>query len=114
MRDPRLDHNGRRLMEITGITDGPIHDWFVPMILNQDGQEHRRLRGLVAKAFTPRTIENLRPFIRAQAELLTERIAAVEECEFVAEFGNMLPHAVLCELIGVPAEDFAAFHTWTT
>ncbi len=41
------------------------------MIVSQDGEPHRRLRGLVNKAFTPRMIENLRPFIRAQAGAMT-------------------------------------------
>src|SRR5262249_41078046 len=65
MRDRRLDHNGKGYMEANGIFDGPIYDWFVPMIVNHDGDDHRRLRGLVNKAFTPRTVNNLRPFIRS-------------------------------------------------
>jgi cytochrome P450 len=112
MRNQRLYGNGERYMEINGIADGPIFDWFVPMISNHDGEDHRRLRGLVSKAFTPRMINELRPFIRAKARELTEQLAA--ECEFVEDFANPLPLAVMCELLGVPTEDYDTFRVWST
>ncbi|MDQ3790493.1 MAG: cytochrome P450, partial [Actinomycetota bacterium] len=113
LRDPRLDHNGKRYLEMMGVVDGPIRDWFVPMIVNHDGEDHRRLRGLVNKAFTPRMIDGLRPFIRAKARELADQLAAGDVCEFVADFGNPLPLAVMSELLGVPAEDYDTFRTWT-
>jgi cytochrome P450 len=114
LRDQRLNHNGKGYLEMNGIFEGPIYDWFVPMIVNHDGDDHRRLRSLVNKAFTPRMINNLRPFIRAEAERLAEHLRSVEVCEFVEDFGNPLPLAVMCELLGVPAEDYDTFHLWTT
>jgi cytochrome P450 len=114
LRDQRLDHNGKRFMEMNGITGGPIHDWFVPMIMNHDGAHHRRLRGLVSKAFTPKVIAGLRPFIRAGARQLAERLASRGECEFIEDFANPLPLAVMSEMLGVPPEDHGVFHTWTS
>lgn len=114
LRDQRLDHNGKRFMEMNGVTGGPIHDWFVPMIMNHDGAHHRRLRGLVSKAFTPKMIAGLRPFIRARAEKLAAGLAAAGECEFIGDFANPLPLAVMSEMLGVPPEDHEVFHTWTT
>lgn len=114
LRDQRLNHNGKRYLEMNGVLDGPIHDWFVPMIVNHDGPDHRRLRGLVNRAFTPRMIDGLRPFIRAKAEELTDRLASDGICEFVEDFGNPLPLAVMCELLGVPAADYDTFRVWTT
>ncbi|MFB9624304.1 cytochrome P450 [Nonomuraea helvata] len=113
LRDRRLDHNGKRYLETNGIFDGPIYEWFVPMIVNHDGEDHRRLRRLMSKAFTARTVENLRPFIRAQVEQLTEDLASAEACEFVEDFGSRLPLAVMCRLLGVPPEDYDVFGTWT-
>jgi cytochrome P450 len=101
-------------MEKNGIFEGSLYDWFVPMIVNHDGKDHLRLRGLVAKAFTPRMINQLRPFIRAKAESLAEELAAVEVCEFVEGFATPLPLAVMCELLGVPSEDYDTFRLWTT
>lgn len=114
LRDRRLDHNGRGYMEMNGITDGPIYDWFVPMIVNHDGEDHRRLRGLVQRTFTPRMINNLRPYIRSYAEELTDRVAQSGTCEFVEDFGDPLPLAVMCRLLGVPPEDYNVFRGWTT
>jgi cytochrome P450 len=114
LRDQRLDHNGKRFMEMNGVFDGPIYDWFVPMIMNHDGEHHRRLRSLVSKAFTPKMITGLRPFIRAEARRLTERLASLDECDFIEEFANPLPLSVMSEMLGVPPEDHDIFHTWTT
>jgi cytochrome P450 len=114
LRDRRLNHNGQGYMEMNGIFDGPIYNWFVPMIVNHEGDDHRRLRGLVQKAFTPRMVNNLRPFVRAKAQSLAEGLASVEVCEFVKDFANPLPLAVMCELLGVPPEDYDTFSAWTT
>lgn len=114
LRDPRFDHNGRLFMERNGVVDGPVHDWFVPMIVNRDGADHRRLRGLVNRAFTPRVVENLRPFIRARAEELADRLAENEISDFVTDFGDPMPLAVMCELLGVPPEDHDVFRGWST
>lgn len=113
LRDRRLDHGGDGYLRRNGITSGPIHDWYVPMIVNQDGADHRRLRGLVGRSFTPRTIDQLRPFIRATAEALADEIAASGEVEFVDAFANRLPLAVMGELLGVPAADFDIFSKWS-
>jgi cytochrome P450 len=115
LRDPRLNHSGKTYMEQTcGIFSGPAYDWFVPMIVNQDGESHLRLRRLVSKTFTPRMIDNLRPFIRATAEHLANQLAVAGECEFVEDFGTPLPLAVMCHLLGVPSEDYDMFRAWTT
>ena len=114
MRDRRLDHGGDSYLQRNGIASGPIHDWYGPMIVNQDGADHRRLRGLVGRSFTPRTIEQLRPFIRTTAERLAEEIAAAGGAEFVDAFANRLPLAVMCELLGVPTADYDRFSVWTS
>jgi cytochrome P450 len=114
LRDRRLNHNGQGYMEMNGIVDGPIYDWFVPMIVNHEGDDHRRLRGLVQKAFTPRMVNDLRPFVRAKAQGLAEGLASVEVCEFIEDFATPLPLAVMCRLLGVPPEDYDTFRAWTT
>jgi cytochrome P450 len=114
LRDQRLTHNGKGYMELNGVFDGPVYDWFVPAIVNQDGERHRLLRGLVGNVFTPRMIHKLRPFIRAQAEQLAEQVADAGEVEFVEEVATPLPFVVMCELLGVPREDYAEFRRWSS
>ncbi|WP_305788172.1 cytochrome P450 [Symbioplanes lichenis] len=110
LRDRRLDHGGDGYLRTNGITSGPIYDWWVPMIVNHDGADHRRLRGLVHKSFTPRTVDQLRPFIRAKT---TELAGALDGADFVESFSDRLPLAVMCELLGVPPEDYDVFSQWT-
>jgi cytochrome P450 len=113
LRDPRLAFNAKTYLEMNDVFDGPIYDWLVSMITNRQGDDHRRLRGLVNKAFTPRMIDNLRPFIRTISEQLTDHLATIQNCEFVNDFANKLPMAVMRQLLGVPDQDFDKFRTWT-
>ncbi|MFI8371776.1 cytochrome P450 [Streptomyces sp. NPDC085466] len=114
VRDGRLTHNGTGFMEQNGITGGPVYDWFVNGLVNQDGDSHRRLRGLVGRAFTPRMLENLRPVIKQAAERLADEIAAKGEVDFFEAFADALPLTVMSELLGVPAEDYPRFSNWSS
>ncbi|NYF57930.1 cytochrome P450 [Micromonospora purpureochromogenes] len=114
LRDPRLAQSGERYLELMGISDGPLYDWFVPMILHQRGADHLRLRRLVSKAFSPRMIEGLRPFMRDTATSLTAAIAERGECEFMADFADPMPVRVMCALLGVPPTDYELFRRWST
>ncbi|MFF3403046.1 cytochrome P450 [Streptomyces sp. NPDC002659] len=107
-RDPRLGHDGQKYMELHGITDGPLYDWFTHMLSQVNPTDHDRLRKLVSKAFTPRRVETLRAFARASAQHLAERITPGQPCEFIETFANPLPARVICEALGVPTED----HEW--
>ncbi|MBL7256241.1 cytochrome P450 [Paractinoplanes lichenicola] len=109
LRDRRLDHGGDSYLRGNGITAEPIHDWWVPMIVNHDGADHRRLRTLVSRSFTPRTVDALRPFVRATTERLADEI---DGADFVATFADRLPLAVLSELLGVPEADHELFSAW--
>ena len=81
--------------------------------LFMDPPDHTRLRGLVQKAFTPKTVENLRPRIQ---ELVNELMApAVERgsMEVVEDLAYPLPVRVITEMLGVPLEDHDTFKGWS-
>jgi cytochrome P450 len=82
-------------------------------MLNRDGDDHRRLRRLVSKAFTPRMIEQLRPRVQEIADALIEPVAAVGEMELVSAFAFPLPITVIAELLGVPPADRERFRDWS-
>ncbi len=82
-------------------------------LLMVDGARHRRLRGLVSKAFTPRRVEALRPRIEALVEELLERAAGRGELDVVRELAQPFPAIVIAELLGVPAADRARFRAWS-
>ena len=82
-------------------------------LLSKDGADHRRLRRLVTKAFTPRMVEQLRPRIQGIANDLVDRVAEQGNMELVDDFAFPLPITVIAELLGIPAEDQKRFREWS-
>ena len=84
-----------------------------PTMLMIDPPDHTRLRKLVSKAFTPRTIEVLRPHV---ADLVDDMLDRVDPSGFdlLAGLGYPLPVTVICELLGIPAEDQHLFGPWSS
>jgi hypothetical protein len=80
--------------------------------LNRDGEDHQRWRALMSRTFTPRSVERLRPFLRAAAHELIDGFAERGTCEFMGEFADAYPSLGLCELIGVPQQDRDRFRGW--
>jgi cytochrome P450 len=83
-------------------------------ILSMEGDEHARLRRLVAPAFTPGSANRLRPTMRAVVGELVDRVAPQGECEFVADICEPYPIPIICELLGAPPEDWKLFSAWAT
>ncbi|MEQ4715480.1 cytochrome P450 [Nonomuraea sp. B19D2] len=82
-------------------------------IVTMDPPELTRVRSLAAKAFTARRVERLRPHVRSLAgELIDAMIAAGPPADLVRDFALPIPISVICELLGVPAEDHEKFRVW--
>ncbi len=112
LADPRLRANFTEFLHAFGITSGPFYEWMAMSPLNRDGADHQRWRGVLSRTFTPRRVEQTRPFLRQAAHELIDAFASRGECEFVAEFADAYPSLGLCELIGVPIEDRDRFRSW--
>ncbi|MFD9424336.1 MULTISPECIES: cytochrome P450 [unclassified Streptomyces] len=83
-------------------------------ILSMDPPGHTRLRSLVAKAFTVRQIEKLRPQVKElTASLLDGMEAAGPPADLVDGFALPLPVAVICRMLGVPEADRPRFRVWS-
>ncbi|MES9602554.1 cytochrome P450 [Actinomadura sp. NPDC000929] len=101
--------------------DGSIpEDWPLRAIVQgdhlstKDGDDHRRLRGLVGKAFTPGRVREMEPRIQELIDsLLDDVVAAGDGVDLVPAFTEALPMAVICELFGVPEPDRARLRGWT-
>ncbi|MFE5502813.1 cytochrome P450 [Amycolatopsis japonica] len=79
-------------------------------ILNMDPPHHTRLRRLVAKAFTARRVEELRPkAARLTAQLLADMRAEGTGADLVEHLSVPLPVTIICELMGVPTQDRTIF-----
>ncbi|MEU5694396.1 cytochrome P450 [Actinosynnema sp. NPDC020468] len=83
-------------------------------ILAMDPPDHTRLRTLVAKAFTGRRVELLRPRVADLATgLIRDMKAAGQPADLVEDYALPIPVAVICELLGVPAADRPRFRVWS-
>ena len=88
--------------------------WFEdrPMMIFMDPPRHDRLRALVSRAFTPRRIASLEPFVRATVVRLLGRLAADGGGDFVKDFSAPLPMEVIFTLLGVPDSDRRELRAW--
>ena len=82
-------------------------------MLNKDGDDHRRLRKLVTKAFTPRMVDQLRPRIQEIADELIDAVETRGEMELIDDFAFPLPITVIAELLGIPVSDRDSFRRWS-
>jgi cytochrome P450 len=81
-------------------------------LLTMDPPDHTRLRRLVAGAFTPRVVAELEPWIREVTVRLLAAADGAAGFDLIDALAFPLPIAVICHLLGVPAEDRAQFRSW--
>jgi len=85
----------------------------VDTMLTADPPEHRRFRGLVNKAFTPRRVNTLGPAIESLAHELIDAFAADGEFEVLSQLSVLLPLSVIADQLGVPRADLGELKRWT-
>jgi cytochrome P450 len=76
------------------------------MLALTDPPRHGKVRALVNRAFTPRTVARLEHTIRAVADSLVATALEQRRCEFVDGIAARLPVALTCDLMGVPSADW--------
>ena len=114
MADPRMSHN------LTGpdaprMTAEPSFFQDPDILINKDGEDHLRIRRIVASAFTPRRIERWKPVIEQVAnELLDALEKAGPPADLVADYCFALPVRIICRLLGVPERDALSFRAWSS
>lgn len=90
------------------LPEGAARDEMANRINFLDPPDHPRVRRLVAKAFTPRRVEQLTPWIRATAAALADGLSERSSFDLVADLAHELPSLVVSELLGVATGDRAA------
>lgn len=119
LRDPRMSSDHRNSDHFKNVRLPTLSEEDLAMFekrevfLFRDPPVHTRLRKLVSKAFTPRTIEQLRPFIAKRTDELLTAAAERGRLEVVGDLAYPLPVAVISELLGVPHEDHDTFADWS-
>jgi cytochrome P450 len=93
------------------IMEEPVFRNFALTMLQQDPPDHTRLRGLVAKAFTARRVEDMRPRIQEIVDENLDRIIPQGKMDLIEDFAYRLPVTVICDMLGIPAEHREMFHS---
>lgn len=82
------------------------------MVFN-DQPDHKRLRGLVGRAFTPKRIEQLRPQAQGLVQRLVAEIPRGEPTDFLGDFAFHLPAIIIADYLGIPAEERDLVKKWS-
>jgi cytochrome P450 len=90
-----------------------MHNALTKHMLATDPPDHTRLRRLVSRVFTARRTEALRPRIQEITDGLLDEMAAQDRVDLIDAFAFPLPIQVICELLGIPAEDRDSFRAWS-
>ena len=120
LRDPRFakreDADGAPGAAVTAFTEAQFAQLttFTPdrrPMLMLNPPDHTRLRGLVSKAFTPRTVEALRPHIVRLTDDILDTWEPTETVDVMTTLAFPLPVTVIGEMLGIPVADRASFQT---
>lgn len=76
-----------------------------PSLINQDGEQHTRQRGLVSKGFTPRRVAQLEDHVRRIVGELLDAALPRGRMDVVADLARPLPMRIIGQMLGYPVED---------
>jgi cytochrome P450 len=92
-----------------------LNEFFGSMI-NMDDPKHFRLRSIVSKGFTPKEINRVENYVLAKAKEVVDTVIEKypnRQCDFVSEIAAPFPLEIICEMMGIPKDDYAQILTWT-
>lgn len=109
LKDPRF------IKDFSKLFGGSMDEMsvFAQNMLFSDPPDHKRLRGLAQKAFTPKMIEGMKPRIQEITDELLDGFEGKSNVKLIDEFAFPLPIIVICEILGVPSQDRDKFRTWS-
>ncbi|MGW4435866.1 cytochrome P450 [Streptomyces sp. NPDC004596] len=120
LRDRRLGRTYRHRFtheEFGRTAPPPEHEPFHTLndhgMLDLEPPDHTRIRRLVSKAFTPRTVERLKPYVHGLADDLVAGLVEAGGGDLLTDVAEPLPVAVIAEMLGVPEADRALLRPWS-
>jgi cytochrome P450 len=120
LRDRRL---GRSYLHVASHEDwgrtpppddqAPFWDLLAVQMIDMEPPDHTRLRRLVTKAFTPRTVEALRPRIEDIVGIVVDHARGLGDFDLIADLIELVPVTVIAELLGIPEDDRHLLRPWS-
>jgi pimeloyl-[acyl-carrier protein] synthase len=108
----RFDKIGVGAKRSENATRAEIEDVFRNSLADPDPKAHARQRKLLAKAFTPRALDLLRPLAQRLVDDAIDAALRRGELDVAREVGRVLSMTIICKMLGVPHADEESFSTW--
>ncbi len=87
------------------LPEGAARDEMVHRINFLDAPDHPRVRAVVNKAFTPKRVAAIRPWVERTTDAMIDELDGRDTVELLGELAHQIPSLVISELLGVPAAD---------
>jgi pimeloyl-[acyl-carrier protein] synthase len=119
LHDPRFSPGGgiaamfNRLGDDVREETQPLQRHLSMWLGTLDPPDHTRVRMLMNKAFTPRLVELLRPFIQSVTDELIDNVRHTGRMDIISDLAIPLPAIVIAHMLGTPREDYERFMHWT-
>ena len=113
LRTKQATFPGLTIAQLFEISEGPLHEEIVRNIINRNGADHGRLRGLVNPALSPRAVDRYRPAMRGFIAQLLEESPPDGRLEFVQQIAKPYPSLVIAHVMGAPLSDAARLYHWS-
>ena len=94
-------------------TDRSIIEAQREMLVNEDGEIHKKHRRIISRGFTPRGVAGMRDELAERARQIVTEAAKNNADDFVTAVASELPLQAIAELLGVPQEDRHKIFEWS-
>src|SRR4051812_40208689 len=112
LRSKAATFPGRLVLEVQGVTSGPLYERLQGNLLARDGEDHRRLRKLIQPAFTPKAADAYRPAMREQLAELFGAVSGDGACDAVSAIARPYPARMIATVMGAPLQDAPKLEEW--
>ncbi|MEU5304515.1 cytochrome P450 [Streptomyces noursei] len=84
-----------------------------PNLTESDGEQHRQLRAMVGRVFTPGKVAQLDPFIRKTIDELVDGFIDAGHTDIIERYAWPLPLITMARILGIPQDDVPQLHQWS-
>lgn len=111
-RDPDLWRSGKKNAFAQKFGNTPLFEHHTTSVVFSDPPDHTRIRKLFQFAFTNKALKNFEPRITSLVDGYLDQMEDQGTMEIVGDFSFKLPIEVVCDMLGVPAEDRQLLRDW--
>lgn len=112
LNDPRFVAVALPTLHLSGVTDGPLWDLWTHLMFAKDSEDHRRIRGVVLREFSPKRVERFDTTLREIADRLADRITPGQRFDLWPTFAKPYAARVAATLVGIPEDDADQAAVW--